>query len=105
MSIKKINEIPWEKTDYGRRKSIVSLDMGLPVIIRYVVIEGEVKPHSHENGEIIIILKGQGIIKFENWESKVGEGDIVVIPPNVKQGIIKSSEENIEAIAILPGKG
>ncbi|MEM0084702.1 MAG: cupin domain-containing protein [Candidatus Methanomethylicia archaeon] len=102
MSIKNIDEIEWEKTEYGKRKTLVNLDLGVPITVRYVVIEGEVTPHSHPKGEVIIVLKGEGIIIFENWEKEVRAGEILIIPPNVKQGIKKTSKENIEAIAILP---
>lgn len=102
MSIKNINEIEWERTEYGKRKNLVNLDHGVPVTVRYVVIEGEVIPHSHPKGEVIIVLKGEGIIKFENLEKEIKAGEILIIPPNVKQGIKKTSKEDIEAIAILP---
>lgn len=102
MSIKNIDEIEWEKTEYGRRKNIANLDLQVPVTVRYVVIEGEVTPHSHPKGEVIIVLKGEGIVKINGEEKVLRKGDVLIIPPNLKQGIKKMGKENLEAIAILP---
>ncbi|MCS7368388.1 MAG: cupin domain-containing protein [archaeon GBS-70-058] len=103
MSVKRIDEIEWEKTDYGKRKTLANMELGIPAIVRYVVIEGTVDPHSHPHGEIIVVLKGEGKVIFEGWEKEIKPGDIILIPPNTKQGIKKTGKEDVEAIAILPG--
>lgn len=104
MIIKGINEIPWEKTNYGKRKTILSLDLEIPLILRYVVVEGEVEKHSHPNGEVIFVLRGEGIIQFKEGEKPIKPGDTIIIPPNIIQGIKRTSKEDLEMIAILPEK-
>jgi len=103
LSVKSMDKVEWEKTEYGRRKTLANMELGIPAIVRYVVIEGNVTPHSHPHGEIIIVLKGEGKVVFEGWEKDVKPGDIILVPPNVKQGIKRIGKDNVEAIAILPG--
>lgn len=57
--------------------------------------------HSHENmNEVMLVLKGTGIVRDEDGEYEYNVGDIFIYPSNVKHEIENSSEEEHEYIFI-----
>jgi quercetin dioxygenase-like cupin family protein len=43
---------------------------------------GYVEPHSHPTHEYYYVMSGRGIMKIEDDEQEIGQGDLVHIPPD-----------------------
>jgi len=104
VAVKNFNEIKWEKTNYGRRKTLITPQEGVNLTIRYVEVEDTVRPHQHPNGEVLFVLEGEGKFHCKGKTIKIGEGSIIVIPPETIQHIERTSIKTLKMIAIFPGE-
>jgi quercetin dioxygenase-like cupin family protein len=43
---------------------------------------GYVEPHSHPTHEFYYVMSGRGIMRIEDDEREIGQGDLVHIPPD-----------------------
>lgn len=43
---------------------------------------GAVEPHSHPTHEFYYVTSGRGIMRIEDSEQEISQGDLVYIPPN-----------------------
>jgi quercetin dioxygenase-like cupin family protein len=43
---------------------------------------GYVEPHSHPTHEFYYVMSGRGIMRIEDEEQEIGQGDLVHIPPD-----------------------
>jgi quercetin dioxygenase-like cupin family protein len=43
---------------------------------------GFVEPHSHPTHEYYYVMSGRGLMRIEDEEQEIGQGDLVYIPPN-----------------------
>ena len=60
----------------------------------------KVYPHKHPKKEAYIFTRGKGIMKVDEEEMSVKEGDIVFIPPNSMHTTWNVEEEDLEFIII-----
>ena len=51
--------------------------------------------HRHEPEQVYVIIKGNGIMKVGEEESKVVPGDLVYIAPDVPHSIVNISKESL----------
>jgi len=57
--------------------------------------------HHHENiNEVMVVLKGRGILKDEDGEYTYEVGDVFIFPANVDHEIENNSEEEHEYIFV-----
>lgn len=103
MAVKNFDEISWEKTSYGRRKTLITPQEGVDLTIRYVEVESPVKPHKHPNGEVLYVLEGEGKFHSKGKVIKISKGSTIIIPPETIQHIEKTSTKTLKMIAIFPG--
>ena len=55
-------------------------------------------PHSHDNGQVYVIIKGGGIMTIENETMDVPAGTRIIIPKGKTHGI---KNESIEVLSYL----
>jgi len=62
----------------------------------------EVGEHStHQREEVLIILKGQALLKKEDKEILLNQGETHYIGENIKHNVINKSNNNLEYIYIV----
>lgn len=77
------------------------------VDLRYSFAHAIVKPgltsylHKLKTSEIYYILEGEGIMHIENEKKEVGVGDLIYIPPNAKQCIKNTGNNDLKFICIV----
>ncbi|EQB73794.1 MAG: cupin 2 protein [Ferroplasma sp. Type II] len=75
----KLSETFYRQMVYGEKVMVAQLD----------IRKGSVVPeHRHENEQITWIMKGKLHFKIDGKEMDVGQGEIVIIPPNIKHEAI-----------------
>lgn len=57
--------------------------------------------HRHDCEEVILIMGGSGVCKFEDRVLPFKADQTLVIPPNVVHQIVNDSDENLHIIATL----
>ena len=57
------------------------------------------QPHSHGPEQAYVIIKGRGLMRVDNEEKEVAEGDFIYIPPNQVHSIINRSDELLTYIS------
>jgi len=102
MSVKQFDDIIWEKTYYGKRKTLMKEDFKMPLTIRYINVETEVKRHTHPHGEVLFVIEGEGIVNIDREEKKIKPGTLIIAPPKIMQGIRRTGNKNVKMLAILP---
>ena len=83
----------WEKSDF--RSNVDFVD-------RVVIPPGSaIGFHKHDNNEeMYIVLKGRGLMKIENEEVVVKEGDMILNPVEGQHGLTNNSEKDIDVLVI-----
>ena len=66
-------------------------NMGL--VMFYVPPHVVLEPGSHETEETYVILEGQGLMTFANFQREVKKGDFVYLPPWCEHGIENTGTE------------
>ena len=61
-------------------------------VLRVTRPENPFEPHVHEEDELWYIQGGQAALTLGDGEERVGAGDLIVIPPNVRHGLRTESE-------------
>ena len=64
-----------------------------------------VPPHNHDWEHEVFVLAGNGIVRVDDEERHLKEGDFVFIPPNAKHQFINDSGEIFRFICVIPLKG
>lgn len=107
MKVIDINEKIMCKTPSGNKIYwLITSEMGAPNFeMRYIEIppggktSDGVHPHEHE----VFILKGEGIIKGNNFEEKLFSGRAIFVPGNERhQWINTKKDEPLSLICVVP---
>jgi len=84
---------------------IISPEIGSKnLTVGYLVLapKGKTKPNIHPNSEeVFYITRGKGIIKVDDEQKEVEEGDFVFIPSNVWHEFENTEEIPMEWVLIL----
>ncbi len=88
----KLSETFYRPLVYGEKVMVAQLD----------IRKGSVVPeHMHENEQITWIMKGKLHFKIDGKEMDVGQGEIVIIPPNIKHEAI-ALEDTLDVDVFSP---
>ena len=88
----KLSETFYRQMVYGEKVMVAQLD----------IRKGSVVPeHMHENEQITWIMKGKLHFKIDGKEMDVGQGEIVIIPPNIKHEAI-ALEDTLDVDVFSP---
>ena len=66
--------------------------------VEFLVFEKEGRPHAHEYYESFVVTAGSGVIRSGKQSFKVGEGDIVTIPPKTAHWMIPDHGQRLEGL-------
>ena len=98
MRVRRLSEAAVEER--GRLRSHFLLDAGdlgcknLSVTWVDVPPGAEQRPHSHPDSEqVYVIVRGSGHMRVAGDTERVGEGDLVFIPPGAEHGIRNDGSE------------
>lgn len=78
----KMNDLMWEQVREGVARKVVHGEKGT-VCLNKLNSGHEARPHQHPHEQIAIILKGETKFTVGEEVFELGEGDVIVIPPNV----------------------
>ena len=81
------DEIPKEKLQENISRKIISVEK---VMIAHVFLKKNaiVPAHSHESEQLTYILEGLLELSLPNGVFRLGEGQVLVIPPNVEHSAV-----------------
>jgi mannose-6-phosphate isomerase-like protein (cupin superfamily) len=69
--------------------------------IRFVKLKGEFVWHHHENeDELFLIIKGRLLLKFQDRDVWLNEGEFIVVPKGVEH--LPVAEEEVHVILLEP---
>lgn len=72
------------------------------VQVKLVKFKGEFVMHSHENeDEFFLVIKGKMIMKLQDKEIEINEGEFIIIPKGVEH--CPDAEEEVHVMVIEPG--
>jgi quercetin dioxygenase-like cupin family protein len=61
----------------------------------------DVAPHAHPNNCILFMVSGNIRLTLENSDVILGQGDMALIPANLKVGLVNESNSEAETLAIV----
>ena len=102
--------ISWENAETRHRKEgfikiYVDEKIGARKLRMHLSVLGPYKrphkPHRHEGEEIFFILEGEGEVKIEDEEFKVGPMTAIYIPSNLLHGIENAGEKVLKYLVIV----
>jgi len=83
----------------GNTRRIVGKNVGAKhLTLNYAVFQPyqEFKQHSHARSEdVIVVLKGKGVIKLGDRKVDIQEGDVIYVPPGEQHGTIAGNKEMV----------
>jgi quercetin dioxygenase-like cupin family protein len=88
-----------------RIKWLINEKDGAPTfLMRHFTVEpGGFTPfHNHDWEHEVYILEGQGTVRYENQEEKIGPGDAILIPPNKKHQFRASTDHSLTFLCMVP---
>ena len=105
-----LSEIPDAPvTEEGARdvkiKWLINKKDGAPTfLMRHFTVEtGGFTPfHSHDWEHEVYVLEGDGKVRYEDGEEKIGPGDAILIPPNKKHQFQASSWRTLKFLCMVP---
>ncbi len=65
----------------------------------------EVPIHAHDWEHEIFVLSGQGIVRAQDEEKHVKEGDFALIPPGVDHQFVNTGDGVFRFVCVIPLKG
>lgn len=60
---------------------------------------GQAQPHAHPTHEFYYVTAGRGVLRIEDDERSVSEGDLVYIPPNLVHSLKSGPAVSVRAVA------
>lgn len=66
---------------------------------------GEAVPHQLTREEVFVVLSGRARVRLGGQEHEVGEGDVIVVPPNTDFALWNATDLPVEALCCLPVGG
>ncbi len=107
MFIRRLNDCPeFTAGDNCRLREILHPDK-TALELRYSLAHAVVAPgqttrlHALRTSEVYYILSGEGIMKIDGEQAKVGQGDTVYIPPQAQQQITNSGSTDLLFLCIV----
>ena len=58
-------------------------------------------PHSHDDEEIVVVLKGRGVAKVGDREQPFEEGDTLILPPRQVHQLV-CTDSAIDGVVAMP---
>jgi quercetin dioxygenase-like cupin family protein len=86
-------------------KWLINEGHGAPTFLmrHFTVDAGGFTPfHSHDWEHEVYVLEGNGKVRYEDREEKIGPGDAILIPPNKKHQFQASSDKGLKFLCMVP---
>jgi quercetin dioxygenase-like cupin family protein len=86
-------------------KWLINKKDGAPTfLMRHFTVEaGGFTPfHSHDWEHEVYVLDGDGKVRYEDREEKIGPGDAILIPANRKHQFQAGSERTLKFLCMVP---
>ncbi|MFO0355879.1 MAG: cupin domain-containing protein [Sphingobacteriaceae bacterium] len=66
-----------------------------------IIIKSEVKAHKHlKHTEHVIVQEGEGVMKLNDKEFTIKEGDVIFIPKNTVHSVIVKGKKPLKVLSI-----
>lgn len=66
-----------------------------------IIIKSEVKSHKHlKHTEHVIVQEGEGVMKLNDKEFTIKEGDVIFIPKNTVHSVIVKGKKPLKVLSI-----
>jgi quercetin dioxygenase-like cupin family protein len=100
MSLYRWSEVPEERLTEKLSRKIISgkNEMLAQVFLKKGCV---VAPHKHESEQMTFILKGLLELTLPDRKVRVGEGEVLVIPPNMEHGAV-ALEDTVDLDVFSP---
>lgn len=70
-----------------------------------IIIKNEIKAHKHlKHSEHVIVESGEGVMRLNDKEFTIKEGDIIFIPKNTVHSVIVKGKKPLKVISIQSPK-
>lgn len=94
MSTHKVNwkEVPWDFVRQGVERKAFSGE-GATVALHRLLPGNEQRPHEHPNEQIVYILEGVVDFHVEEEIHRLGPGELIAIPANVRHYAVVVGDE------------
>jgi len=64
-------------------------------------VKEKVKPHKHEaHTEVIVVLKGKGMMTVGDQTKNIRKGDLVIVPQGTVHSVITTSRKPLKVVSI-----
>jgi len=93
-----------ENSKGARIKWLINENDGAPTfLMRHFTVEsgGFTPYHQHDWEHEVYVLEGQGKVRYEGSEERVGPGDAILIPPGKKHQF-RAGSETLKFLCIVP---
>jgi len=106
MYITDLNKVKPIKTPSGNSIWwLITKEIGaLNFELRYFEVKanGQTSAGKHPWEHEVFVIKGQGIVRGEDFKEKLGPGNAVFIPPNEEHQFINPNKEPFGFICVIP---
>jgi mannose-6-phosphate isomerase-like protein (cupin superfamily) len=103
MIVKQVSEVVPESVGDFKRWYLSRADRGHSLSVRYVEVDGIVRPHSHTVEETIFYIEGRGLVKVGEQAARIKPGTMLVIPPGSVHSSIREGLAPLRYLAIFVG--
>lgn len=70
-----------------------------------IIIKNEIKAHKHlKHSEHVIVESGEGVMRLNDKEFTIKEGDIIFIPKNTVHAVIVKGKKPLKVISVQSPK-
>jgi len=66
-----------------------------------IIVKNEIKSHKHlKHSEHVIVESGEGVMKLNDKEFNIKEGDVIYIPKNTVHSVIVKGKKPLKVLSI-----
>ena len=63
---------------------------------------GQTPHHSHDYEHEVLVLGGKGVVKSEQGDRPIADGDVIFVPANEKHQFVNAGTEPLRFICLIP---
>jgi len=97
------NQTPWEQVREGVERKAFSGE-GATVSLNRLQPGHEPRPHCHPNEQIVYILAGQIEFHIGDTVTRLGAGELLVVPPNAEHWGVVIGDETVLNLDVFTPK-